>query len=111
MIHNRHAIVDRVPQGIRGGHPGLYQSVGRAQVGPSGPCARSIRTNRRERQHRGSWKGELGLRLKAVLFVRRQLVTIKSLVNERTLNEKKRSCPTQRVGATAEKLLEKSSST
>lgn len=111
MVHNRHAVVSGVLQGTRGGQAGLYQSVGRVQVGPSGPCSHSMRTTRRERQHRGSWKGELGLRLKAVLFVQRQPVTIKSLVNEGTSDENKISCPTQRVGATAEKLLQKSSST
>src|SRR6266567_7110986 len=110
MIENRHAVTNGVLQRTRGGHNRLCQSTGREQVPRCGPCTRSGRTIRRERQRRGSCKGELSLRLKAVLFVLRQPVTIPSPVNERTLNEEKKSCSTQRVGAAAETLPQKGSS-
>src|SRR5882724_2701542 len=111
MIENRHAVTDGVLQRTRGGHDGLCQSAGHEQVPGFGPCIRSGRTTRRERQRRGSWKGELSLRLKAVLFVLRQPVTIPSPVNERIPYEKKSSCSTQRVGAAAETLPQNGSST
>ncbi len=111
MIENRHAVSDGVLQRARGGSFGLCQSAGQEQEASFGPRNLSGRTTRRERQHRGSWKGELGLRPKAVLSVLRQPVAIPLPVNERTIREKEtKSCSTQRVGAAAQTLLETSSS-
>jgi transcriptional regulator with XRE-family HTH domain len=109
MIESRHAVQNGVQKRTRGGVIRLCQSVGRVQVRLVFACSCPDVTTRRERQNRGSWKGELSLCLKAVLFVLRQPRAMVLSVNERIVNAKKtKPCSTQGVGRPVHRMLEKS---
>ena len=111
MIANRHAVVDGVLRRTRGDLFGLCRSAGHKQV-RFVPCIRPGGTTCRERQCRGVWQGELSLRLKAVLSVIRQLMTVPSSGNRKDSNEKAtQSCSTQGVGITVHRIPEEGSPT
>lgn len=111
MIDDRHAVVDGVPNGTRGGF-GLCRSWGRTET--FGAVRRTSRTLvlgtiRRERQLRGGWEGEHSLRHDAVLSVRRQPEAAMPMANRKERCNANQSCTSRGVGITAQALPEEGS--